>query len=103
MTQPRIDWDRDVSLPVSGRTTQARHASATGAATASKTRGRLSVAYRDLLIACGPLSDHEAARLLGRQVSSGELNPERVGRADSAERGVSGERVRDQARAVGVA
>jgi hypothetical protein len=25
MTQPRIDWDRDVSLPVSGRTTHIRH------------------------------------------------------------------------------
>jgi hypothetical protein len=70
MTQPVLDWDRDVSLPVSGRTPSARHSSSTGAQVAARDRGVVSAAYRDLLIRCGPLSDHEAARLLGKLVSS---------------------------------
>ena len=70
MTQPGFDWSADVSLPVSGRTPSARHAGATGAQVAARTRGAVSLAYRRLLIEAGPLSDYEAAQALGRLVSS---------------------------------
>jgi hypothetical protein len=60
-----IDWDRDVSLPVSGRTPEAKHAGSTGAQRAAKTRGALALSYRRLLIESGPKSDDEAATLLG--------------------------------------
>ena len=69
MTQPTLDWSRDVSLPVSGRTSQARQASATGAQAAVTRRGALTLRYLALL-AHGPCSDHEAARALGCGVSS---------------------------------
>lgn len=67
--QPRL-WDATVALPVRGETPEARHAGATGARRAATDRGVVALAYRDLLIAQGPLSDHAAARLLGRLVSS---------------------------------
>lgn len=70
MQQPGFDWSRDVSLPVSGRTPRARHASSTGAAVAAERRGAVALAYRRLLIESGPLSDHEAAKALGRLVST---------------------------------
>jgi len=70
MTQPALDWSHDVNLPLSGRSSAARHAGATGAQVASRTRGAVSLAYRELLRVAGPLSDHEAARALGRLVSS---------------------------------
>lgn len=70
MNQGAIDWNLDVNLPVSGRTPAARHSSATGARRAARSRGAVAVAYRQLLIASGPLSDHEAAQVLGRLVSS---------------------------------
>lgn len=70
MTQLGIDWSRDVSLPVSGRTQQARHAGATGAAFAGERRGKVALDYRQLLISAGPLSDDEAARALGKRLSS---------------------------------
>lgn len=65
-TQQPIDWSRDVSLPVHGKTSRVRHAGATGAQVAARDRGALALAYRDLLLVQGPLSDHEAARILGR-------------------------------------
>lgn len=70
--QQRIDWDRDVRLPVQGRTVQARHAGATGAQQAGKTRGALALAYLNLLTIAGPrgMSDAEAADALGRGWSS---------------------------------
>jgi hypothetical protein len=80
MTQPGLDWDRDVSLPVSGRSSAARHAGATGAQQAVRGRGAVTLAYVALLRQMGPLSDHEAAKLLGRQVSS--VNSIRNGLAD---------------------
>lgn len=70
MTQLGIDWSRDVSLPVSGRTPAARHSSRSGAVVAARTRGAVALAYRRLLIEAGPMSDHEAAHALGRLVSS---------------------------------
>lgn len=70
MTQLGIDWSADVSLPISGRTVQARHASATGAQQAVGSRGALSRAYAALLKELGPLSDVEASRALGRPLSS---------------------------------
>jgi len=70
MTQPGLDWDRDVSLPVSGRSGSARHASSTGAQRAARDRGAVTLAYVALLERLGPLTDHDAARLLGRGVSS---------------------------------
>ena len=69
--QPRLDWDRECPLPVApSASTQARHASATGAQMAAETRAALSLAYIALLRAVGPRSDHEAARALGVGVSS---------------------------------
>lgn len=70
MTQGRIDWDASVSLPIAGRTPATRHASATGAQAAAPSRGRLSVAYLELLRVAGPLSDHAAAKALGCCLSS---------------------------------
>ena len=70
MTQPGFNWSADVSLPVSGRTPAAKLASATGAQVAARTRGAVSLAYRRLLIESGPLSDDEARRVMGRQLSS---------------------------------
>ena len=70
MTQPRLDWSADVSLPVSGRTPAARHASASGAQQAAGTRGKLTLAYWALLRDVGPRSDHEASKALGCGLSS---------------------------------
>ena len=70
MTQPPFNWSSDVALPVGGRTPAARHASATGAQVAARTRGRLTRAYLALLVEAGPLSDPQAARMLGVGVSS---------------------------------
>ena len=77
--QPGFDWSRDVSLPVSGRSPAARHASATGARMAAETRGRLSRDYLAILEQVGPtgLSDDEAADALGRGRSS--INSTRAG------------------------
>lgn len=69
MTQPIIDWDRDVNLPIAGRSPRSRHASATGAQRAAKDRGALSLAYLSLL-RLKPLTDHEAAAALGRYPGS---------------------------------
>ena len=65
--QPRLDWDRDVSLPVSGRTQAARHASSTGAQAGQRTHGRKSLAYlRALAVAeRDGLNDFDAAQVLG--------------------------------------
>lgn len=70
MRQAALDWSADVTLPVAGRSPQARHASATGAQRAVKDRGALAVAYLELLKTAGPLSDPQAAHALGRQISS---------------------------------
>lgn len=70
MEQQAIDFSRDVNLPVAGRTPHARHASATGAAFAGERRGKVALEYRSLLKAAGPLSDDEAARALGKRLSS---------------------------------
>ncbi len=86
MTQPHLDWSRDVSLPVSGRTPRARHASATGAQMAAERRGKLALDYRALLIEAGPMTDHEAAKVLGVSLSS--IQPTR---------GSWGDRVTDEA------
>jgi hypothetical protein len=72
MTQPFLDWTRDINLPVSGKTSRQRHASSTGAQRAVTTRGPLAKAYLDLLTIAGErgMSDFEAAAALGRLVSS---------------------------------
>ena len=72
VTQLGIDWDRDASLPVQGRTVQARHSGSTGAQKAAKDRGPLAIAYLEMLKQAGPqgLSDFEAAKALGRMISS---------------------------------
>lgn len=70
MTQPLLDWNADITLPVSGKTPRSRHASATGAQKAASDRGRLSVAYLELLRVAGPLSDQAAAKALGRETCS---------------------------------
>lgn len=58
------------SLPFRGKTYRARHASYSGAVTASATRGSVTLAYIALLKALGPLSDHAASKALGRPLSS---------------------------------
>ena len=64
---PTFDWDRDVNLPVSGRTARARHASATGAQQAATARGRKTRAYLVALRAAGVdgLNDAAAAAIVG--------------------------------------
>lgn len=69
MEQTGFAWEQ-TSLPVAGKTPAARHSSSTGAVRASRDRGQFALVYRDLLITAGPLSDQEAARITGRQVSS---------------------------------
>jgi hypothetical protein len=70
--QTGFDFSADVNLPVAGLTPSARHASSTGAQRAARDRGPLALAYLGLLKAAGPdgLSDFEAARALGRMISS---------------------------------
>ncbi len=70
MEQQRLDWSRDVSLPVSGRSVEARHASASGANAERERRGRFALVYKQLLVEAGPLSDQHAARVTGRAVST---------------------------------
>lgn len=70
MTQSRLDFTIDCTLPVRGKTIEARHAGSTGAQYAVHHRGPLALAYRQLLIDAGPLSDDEAATILGRRLSS---------------------------------
>ena len=68
MTQSSLNFTPQ--LPVSGKTPRSRHASASGASRAAIDRGALSVAYVNLLRACGPMSDQAAARALGRETCS---------------------------------
>lgn len=70
VSQLALDWNRDVSLPVSGRSSAAKHASATGAMVAARSRTGFALEYRRLLIESGPLSDDEAAKATGRRLSS---------------------------------
>lgn len=70
MEQQRLDWSRDVSLPVSGRSVEARHASASGANAERERRGRFALVYRELLMKAGPLSDHAVAKITGRSLSA---------------------------------
>lgn len=67
MTQPALDFD--VSLPISGKTPRARHASFTGARMAAARRGEKTLQYLALL-AVTPLSDNQAAPLVGVGLSS---------------------------------
>lgn len=83
MTMPFLDFDRDCNLPVAGKAPRSRHASRSGAVRAAKDRGALSVAYVQLLRVAGPRSDHEAAKALGREVSS--INSTRNGLGDLIE------------------
>jgi hypothetical protein len=70
--QQGFSWDRDVNLPIAGKSPRQRHASATGAHQAARTRGALALAYLNLLAIAGPrgMSDYESADALGRLVSS---------------------------------
>ena len=70
MAQPGFDFSRDINLPVAGRSSHARHASASGAHVAAKSRTGFALEYRQLLITAGPLSDDEAAKATGRRLSS---------------------------------
>lgn len=67
MTQPALDFD--TSLPISGKTPRARHASFTGARLAAEHRGAKTLEYLALLERM-PLSDPKAARMMGVGVSS---------------------------------
>jgi hypothetical protein len=80
MTQPALDFTADTSLPIAGKTPQARHASSTGAMAERDRRGRFALVYRELLIKAGPLSDQEASRITGRAVST--LNSTRAAFGD---------------------
>ena len=66
-----VTWDWECPLPVApSRSPRARHASATGAQYAARDRGELILRYVRLLKDVGPVSDHEAAAMLGRGLSS---------------------------------
>lgn len=66
-----ITWTPDCPLPVAhSSTSRAAHNSATGAQAASVTRGQLTLRYLRLLRELGPVSDHEASRMLGVGLSS---------------------------------
>jgi len=67
MTASSFEWDRDVNVPVSGRTARSRHASATGAQAASVGRGVRTRAYLQVLYQAGArgLNDDQAAAILG--------------------------------------
>lgn len=87
--QPRL-WDAECPLPVApSRSVRARHASATGAQYAARQRGALTLRYLRLLREVGPVSDHEAAGMLGVGLSSINSTRARLGArvvAASAER-----------------
>jgi len=59
-----------VRPPIAGRSTRARHASATGAAAIADTWTARQSAYLQLLNQAGALTDHEAAALLKCQLCS---------------------------------
>ena len=79
-TQEQAFDPRSACLPVSGKTPRARHASHSGALRASKDRGEVSTAYLNLLRTAGPMSDHAAAKALGRTLST--VNSVRNGLGD---------------------
>lgn len=68
--QPGLDFDRDVNLPVSGRTPVARQASATGAQAAAVVRGRRVVQLLAAFRAHGRLTIGEASTVTGIKESS---------------------------------
>lgn len=63
---PSFDWDHDVNLPVSGRTSRAKHASATGSQVAGVRHGKKVRAYLLALLAAGAdgLNDFAASQVL---------------------------------------
>lgn len=63
----RFDWDGDARKPVSGRTSRARHSSATGAQAAAVVHGARTLTYLERLARAGAdgLNDFAAAELLG--------------------------------------
>lgn len=68
MTLPLLDL-AERPLPIAGRTPRARHASASGAEIAQRTRGSLQRRYLELL-RDGPRADFEAEAALGCMRSS---------------------------------
>lgn len=66
-----------LTLPISGKSPRSRHHSASGARHAAIDRPSLALAYLDLLRRVGPLSDHAAAKALGRE--TGSINSTRNG------------------------
>lgn len=68
MTLPLLDL-AERPLPIAGRTPRARHASASGAEIAQRTRGTLQRRYLELL-RDGPRADFEAEAALGCMRSS---------------------------------
>lgn len=58
------------SLPFSGSTAMSRHASFTGAQAAARSRREKTLRYVDLLKSQGPLTDQDAAAMLGWPLSS---------------------------------
>lgn len=72
--------DMQTSLPFRGKTYRAKHASYSGAIQATVTRGAVTLQYIALLRELGPISDHAAAKALGRPLSS--VNSIRSGLGD---------------------
>lgn len=83
--QPAFEWDRACELPVAGRTSAARHASATGAHVAQRHYGVKCLRYVEVLMSVGEhgISDHAAlTRLQGmglRLAGVGSINSIRDG------------------------
>lgn len=65
-----MDSGLQTSLPFRGKTYRAKHASYSGAIKATVTRGAVTLQYVALLKELGPMSDHAAAKALGRPLSS---------------------------------
>lgn len=72
MTQSGLNFEKDINLPIAGKSPYARHASASGAAYAVTFRGESTNRYLSLLAIAGErgMSDCEAADALGRAVGS---------------------------------
>lgn len=65
-----MNSEMQTSLPFRGKTYRAKHASYSGAIAATVSRGAVTLQYIALLRELGPITDHAAAKALGRPLSS---------------------------------
>ncbi len=70
MTQPSLNWDADISLPVSGSTPAARHASASGAQAAAVVFGGRASKVLAAFAKFGRLTIAQASEVTGLSIQS---------------------------------